>query len=191
MAEIRIAAFVAEHNIAIAAVDHLVALIKKLQLNEDSIKQLTCNRTKCTALINNVIGESSFESLVNNLRNQKFSLLVVESTDHSSIKNLAVVVRINNNFNISDNFLALLPVSDASAQNLYNTITDFFNSNAIPFKDKMIGFVADAMMGSRHSLKTLLAKDIPTLFSMKCICHSLALCASYASAKNCLESLKN
>lgn len=180
MAEIRIAAFIAEHNIAITAVDHLVALIKNLQLNEDSIKQLTCNRNKCTALINNIIGESSFESLLNNLRNQKFSLLVDESTDHSTIKNLAVVVRINNNFNMSDNFLALLPVSDASAQNLYNTITDFFNSNAIPFKDNMIGFAVDganAMMGSRNSLKTLLAKDILTLFSMKCVCHLLALCA--------------
>lgn len=48
----------------------------------------------------------------------------------------------------------------------------------------MIAFAADgahAMMGRNHSLKTLLTNDIPHLF-MKCVCHSLALCASHACA---------
>ena len=47
----------------------------------------------------------------------------------------------------------------------------------------MIGFGADganSMLGARNSLSTLLKKDMPTLFVMKCICHSFALCASYA-----------
>nr|CAI5861430.1 unnamed protein product [Callosobruchus analis] len=39
------------------------------------------------------------------------------------------------------------------------------------------------MMGAHNSLKTLLVNDIPDLYTMKCICHSLALCASYASEK--------
>lgn len=38
------------------------------------------------------------------------------------------------------------------------------------------------MFGSHHSVKTLLQNDFPHLFVMKCICHSLALCASYASS---------
>ena len=38
------------------------------------------------------------------------------------------------------------------------------------------------MLGARNSLSTLLKKDIPTLFIMKCICHSFALCASHACA---------
>lgn len=49
----------------------------------------------------------------------------------------------------------------------------------------MIGFGADganSMLGARNSLSTLLKKDIPTLFVVMCICHSFALCASYACA---------
>lgn len=50
----------------------------------------------------------------------------------------------------------------------------------------MISFGADganAMFGPHHSLSTLLIKDVPNLFTMKCICHSYALCASYACLK--------
>jgi len=49
----------------------------------------------------------------------------------------------------------------------------------------MIAFASDgahAIMGHNHSLKTLLINDIPHLFVMKCVCHSLALCASHACA---------
>ncbi|CAH1113899.1 unnamed protein product [Psylliodes chrysocephalus] len=108
LAEMRLASFIVEHNIAITAVDHLVSVIKNLNLDENSVKKISCNRTKCTALINNAIGQTSFKILVDLLKNNKFSLLVDESTDHVAIKNLAIVVRLNINFNITDNFLALL-----------------------------------------------------------------------------------
>lgn len=47
------------------------------------------------------------------------------------------------------------------------------------------------MFGSKNSLMTLLKKDCPRLFTMKYICHSLALCVSYACTRlpNDLEEL--
>lgn len=50
----------------------------------------------------------------------------------------------------------------------------------------MVGFAADGastMFGSKHSVKVLFENDIPNLYAMKCICHSLALVASYATQK--------
>lgn len=38
-------------------------------------------------------------------------------------------------------------------------------------------------MGAHNSLAKLLCDDIPNLFIMKCVCHSFALCASYACKK--------
>lgn len=61
------------------------------------------------------------------------------------------------------------------------SVTQFFISSHIPYKENMIGFGADganSMLGAKNSLSTLLKKDIPGLFVMKCICHSFALCAS-------------
>ena len=50
----------------------------------------------------------------------------------------------------------------------------------------MIGFAADGantMLAAHNSLSSLLKKDIPPLLIIKCICHSFALCASYACLK--------
>lgn len=86
---------------------------------------------------------------------------------------------------VTDCFLGLIPLQDATAKALYESVVSFFVSNHIPYKENMIGFGADganSMLGARNSLSTLLKNDIPGLFVMKCICHSFALCASYACA---------
>lgn len=186
ISEIKLASFIAEHNISINTVDHLISLILSMKINDDSIKKISCNRTKTTALINNVIGLTNFEKIVSEMKVHKFSILVDESTDISSTKHLALVVRINSNWNLKDKFLTLIPLSDATSKNMFKVITEFFVQNEIPYVNNMIGFASDganSMMGIHNSLKTLLQKDIPKLYIMKCICHSLALCANYACTK--------
>jgi len=86
IAEIRIASFIAEHNLPINSVDHLVGLIKSIDLQPKELEKLSCNRTKCTGLINNVVGATGFENIINIMKNHRFSILVDESTDHSCIK---------------------------------------------------------------------------------------------------------
>ncbi|CAH2017181.1 unnamed protein product [Acanthoscelides obtectus] len=54
---------------------------------------MSVGRTKCTAIINNVIGKISFENLISDLNCHKFSLLVDESTYFTSETHLAIVVR--------------------------------------------------------------------------------------------------
>lgn len=185
-AEVRIAAFIAEHNIPINSTDHLVTLIKSIKLDANELKKLTCDRTKCTSIINNVIGKSGFELLIESLKLNSFSLLIDESTDLSTIKHLALVVRTCIDFKVTDSFICLLPLSDGSAKNIYSVIVEFFTSNDVPFIKNCIGFAADGcnvMQGSKNSVQALFRKDIPNIFIMKCICHSLALCAEYACRK--------
>jgi len=47
------------------------------------------------------------------------------------------------------------------------------------------------MFGCKHSVKTLLEEEVPGIFIIKCVCHSMALCASYAAEKlpNTVEDL--
>jgi hypothetical protein len=56
-----------------------------------------------------------------------------------------------------------------------------------------VGFTADAnvKIGGNYSLSTLLINEVPNVFILKCICHSLAFCDSYACKKlpNGIESL--
>jgi hypothetical protein len=186
-AEIRIAAFIAEHNIAFRSSDHLIELIKNVCPDSKVAAKMTCDYTKCSALINNVIGKTNFENLICKMKTNKFSIMVDESTDRCAEKHLAVIVRTcTDNFDVKDEFLCLLDVTDSTAGGLYSTLTNFFNEHDIPYRTNMIGFAADGtntMMGANNSLQSLLKKDVPNLFIMKCVCHSLALCASYASEK--------
>lgn len=50
-------------------------------------------RTKTTAIIKNVIGDSAKEELTELLKNNKFSILTDESTDIGTVKTYCVVVR--------------------------------------------------------------------------------------------------
>lgn len=80
-AEIKIASFVAEHNISFLATDHLTELLKECFPDSNIAKNLAMKRTKSTAIIKNVIGLSHKESLAVTLRKTKFSVLTDESTD--------------------------------------------------------------------------------------------------------------
>lgn len=103
VAEIRIALLIAEHNLPINSVDHLVGLIKSIDLERKDLEKLSCNRTKCLRLINNVC----CYNVLNIMKNHIFSILVNESTDYSCIKHLAIVVRTCINFVVSDSFVAI------------------------------------------------------------------------------------
>lgn len=185
-AEIRLAAFVAEHDIAFNVAENLPNLIRSTCPDSEIAKNINCSRTKTAALTKNVIGKYSFDSLVSSLQVSKFSLIVDESTDKGCIKHLALVARVVLNYDVSDCFLALIPVQEATAATLYEAITSFFDDHNIEYKNNMIGFGADGantMLGSNNSLASRFKNDIPRLFVMKCICHSFAVCASYACLK--------
>ncbi|KAE9522707.1 hypothetical protein AGLY_016890 [Aphis glycines] len=176
--ELRLSMFIVEHNISLRPSDHLVQLIKSIP--PEVINNLTCNRTKATALINNVIGKFSIENLISRMQNSYFSILIDELTDRSAIKHLAIVVRImdKNQFLVRDEFAFLEPISHATANNIFDTI----------------GFASDgtnAMFGCKHSVKTLLEEEVSGIFLIKCTCHSMELRASYAAEKlpNTVEDL--
>lgn len=123
-AELRLAMFISEHNIAFITTDHLVQLLKVLGSESQTIKNILCNRTKATKIVTNVIGATGFEQTVSKLKTQYFSLILDESTDKSSIKHLALVVRIfdKETFTVTDQFLDLIQISNATALSVFNAV---------------------------------------------------------------------
>lgn len=86
-------------------------------------------------------------------------------------------------FRIQDRFLTLIPLKDARAENLYMTITKFFETKNVPYKQNLVGFASDGasvMVGKHNSVVSRIKSDIPHIFIMKCISHSFHLCASNA-----------
>lgn len=181
--EIKLAAFVVEHNLPLNIMTHLPELMRSVCKDSEIAKKIVSSRTKTTAVINNVIGKCSKEELRDIMKENKFSLIVDESTDKGCTKHLCIVVRTLIGEKVADAFYDLIPVENASAENLYDAVVKSLMDEGIPYKENMVGFASDganAMMGAHNSLSSRLKVDIPDLFVMKCICHSFHLCASYA-----------
>ncbi|XP_037301008.1 uncharacterized protein LOC115447681, partial [Manduca sexta] len=178
--------FLAEHNLPFKLADDLKNHIRSVVQDSKIASELTFGRTKAHAIVTNVSGKVAENQLIEVLQKNKFSLIVDESTDRSSTKHLALIVRNAVDFHVEDSFLCLIPVVDGTATSLHSACAKYFTEKNIPYKENIVGFAADgtnSMFGQHHSLSTLFAKDIPNLFLMKSICQSFHLCASYACKK--------
>lgn len=185
--EIRLTAFVAEHNLPFMVMEHLPNLIKTICPDSKIAYQIRCSKTKTNAIIQHITGKTSFNDLCDDLRQNKFFLTIDESTERSTIKHLCLVVLYVKNYHIQDCFLGLISLEDANAATLFEHTIYMFIKNNIPYKTNLIGFASDGanvMIGSKNSAVVMLKNEIPNLFVMKCICHSFHLCASYACKKN-------
>ncbi|KAK3888573.1 hypothetical protein Pcinc_007425 [Petrolisthes cinctipes] len=86
---------------------------------------------------------------------------------------------------VVDVLLDTVEVEDASASGLYNTVKEVFESRQIPMRN-ILGFASDncfTMLGARNGFQAFLKKDVPSVLVLGCVCHSFALCSSYASNK--------
>lgn len=71
--ELHLAAFCVEHNVPFSAMDHLVLMLQNT-IQDSDLKKKTCAKTKATALVKNVIGETHQDELCGMLRTKYFSL---------------------------------------------------------------------------------------------------------------------
>lgn len=70
----------------------------------------------------------------------------------------------------------------ANAEHLYNCVRSSFTERNVSF-DNCIGFASDGcntMMGAHNSVASRFKENCPGITIMKCICHSIHLCASEA-----------
>ncbi|XP_026332324.1 uncharacterized protein LOC113239503 [Hyposmocoma kahamanoa] len=189
---IKLAAFVAEHRISSNTMNHLTDLLPQLCPDSKIAKNIKLKRTKVQAVINNCIGASEKQSLIKDLTIQKFSILIDESTDISVIKTVAVVVRYfdSNLGQVISRFWDLIQLFDASttdhsanAEKLFTIVVDSFQKHSIPLEN-IIGFGSDGantMIGCRNSVASRFRNLCPGIIILKCICHSLHLCANDAT----------
>jgi len=62
-AEIKLAAFFAEHNVAFSIVDHLIPLLKDICIDSEIAQDLSLARTKCSSIVTNIIAKHESEKI--------------------------------------------------------------------------------------------------------------------------------
>lgn len=194
--ELKLCSFMAEHNISYQTMDHLSEILKCIP-DSKIAADIKLKRTKCTNVIKNVIGECHKSNLETLLKSTKFSVLVDESTDISSVKTMCIVVRLYDpeTERISSLLWELRPIfekDDFDAANqgatgaaIYDSIIKSFQDRNVPISN-IIGYASDGasvMMGQNNSVASRFMLSNPGIIILKCICHSLHLCASEACKK--------
>ncbi|XP_055584769.1 uncharacterized protein LOC129737633 [Uranotaenia lowii] len=190
--EAELCAWAVENNISFSAVDSLVEVLKTIDPDSSVLSKLKLGRTKAGAVVTGVMAEIQHEELVRKMQQDNFSIMIDESTDLSTAKTLAIVVRILDDngtdlFKVSDQIYRVVELKVSDHKSVYNAIVEEFVKDGIDYKKKKLkGFASDGasvMMGLENSVMRLLKKDCPDLIVIKCTCHSLALSASYACKK--------
>lgn len=172
--------------------DHLCDLISATFSEPEVAKKIKLKHTKAQAVINNVIGSSEKDTLAHDLKNNKFSVLIDESTDIGVVKTMCVVVRYYDcgQGKVVCRFWDLIQLFEfsqidysANAEHLFAFVIKSFEKYLVPV-DNVIGFASDGcntMMGCRNSVSSQFREKCPGITVIKCICHSLHLCASDAA----------
>jgi hypothetical protein len=177
--ELKLTAYVAFHS-SIRGIDHLTDL-----LNENMLKKsVKLHRTKCSALLKNVISPALLGEVINELGTSGYSLILDESTDIATHKYMAVCIKFysQKHCTMRTDYLGMFEVARTTSLDLYEGLKSFLSANKIDVT-KIIGIRADGasnMVGAHNSLFTLLKRDVPTLELVKCVCHSIHLCSEKA-----------
>lgn len=193
-AEIKLATFMAEHNISFNTADHLVDVLKDIFPDSAIAQNITLKRSKATYIVKDIASVSHNE-LTEDLKKNKYSIIIDETTDISTSKTCAVLCKYydRDRNTINTRLLDLLeiykcsdvsdPLQGSTGENLFQLITNYLEKHNIPVEN-LVGFASDNasnIMGPHNSLVSRLRNIAPNITILRCICHSVHLCASYAA----------
>jgi hypothetical protein len=120
IAEIKLATFVAEHNLPFAVMDHLSDLVKELFPDSTIASKIKCKHTKTRCIVKNVLARRFKTSVIETLQKTKFSIIIDETTDIATKKQLALIVRYysEQDLTVKSHFLCLIKLIQSDATTL-------------------------------------------------------------------------
>ncbi|MGH0137865.1 UNVERIFIED_CONTAM: hypothetical protein FKN15_067983 [Acipenser sinensis] len=137
-----LALYIAEHS-AVQSVDHLTELCRA-RFKDSHAPALKLHRSKCTAIINNVLGPHFVSEPVADVGEGPFSLLIDESNDISVIKVLGIVIRYFSakRKQIVSRFLSAVELEDFTADGIVSALKNCIATLGLDLK-KLTGIGTD------------------------------------------------
>ena len=121
--------------------------------------------------------------LLTSLRKGKYAFFTDETSDITSVEQLAIYATFEHGGTVKEHFIGLLPLSKLvgtclSAPNVFKVIEDFFQGINVPLRNARYACMdtTNVNSGSRRGLKAYLEHSVPQLIWIGCTNHKLALC---------------
>ncbi|XP_068210356.1 E3 SUMO-protein ligase KIAA1586-like [Palaemon carinicauda] len=191
-AEAQLCLFIAKHC-AISSCDDLVDIIKK-RFSDKTATELAMHRSKCTAVLKNVLMPHFIAKLKEDIGDRKYSILLDESTDISVVKYLGLAIHYfsENSQKLVSTFLHLAPLEDCDANGIVHALKSSLRVYGLNLQI-MVGIGTDnasVMVGINNGVYKKLKEDIPALVHIRCVCHSVQLSVSHASKETVPRNLE-
>ena len=185
--ELKLCAFIAQHNLPLSLSDDMVELLRSLFPNDATLKRVKLGKQKATNIVRQVLGFDYLKELVSLLRSRFFSVIIDEATDQSTKKQLAIVATFFDmeRFEMQYWLVDMLETDDGSAKGIYSKMKEAFSNMNIPMSN-IIGYSSDTtnvMFGQYNSVVQLLKSEFSYVQAVKCSCHLIHLVSSHAASK--------
>ncbi|KAE8740950.1 hypothetical protein FOCC_FOCC013524 [Frankliniella occidentalis] len=169
-AEIKIASFFVDNNIAFSTSDQLIAVQKEAFKDSKVAQDMTLSREKCNAIVRRVIGREETAEIVKDLQQNLFSIMVDESTDKGQDKNVCAVVYPKTQKPRTCLLeLVRLDPRDCSAAKLWEATEQALARFEIPVTNILLH---DGRV--KQLYWTRLKEACPWALLLPCVCHSVA-----------------
>ncbi|KAL7292437.1 hypothetical protein TKK_0014021 [Trichogramma kaykai] len=191
--ELKLTGLISTLNLPRSTMSALIPVLKNVITDSEIVKQMSLDRHRTGELMRRVLSPAHQEQFANKLRQERFSIIIDESTDISTDHCLGIMVRYHDRKyqKIKEVLWDLIqiytePNEIASAEHLTELIVQSFKLADVPIEN-ISAFCADTcylMMGAHNSVSSNLKEKIPAMFINKCNCH-----IQHLSAKSSYECL--
>ena len=121
----------------ISLAEDVVTLLKNLFSSEETLQNVTLGKQKATNIIRQVLGFYSMEEMITNLKTNQFSLIINETTDRSTTKQMAILGMYFNkeNFKFDCYLIHLITLPDGTATTIYESVIQCLRDKDIPMEN--------------------------------------------------------
>lgn len=185
-AEMRWAAFLADHDLAPNISVDAQKLFCAMFPDSKIATSFTCARTKASYLISDGYGPILHSETVEQMQKKKFSLMLDESNKVFSNKYLHLLVRYSNDGRVQTRFYKALSLDKSTANDIVELISKSFEKDKIPWKN-LVQIMSDSpnvMRGKDNGVIVQIRKKFaPNIIDIGgCSLHHIHNAVSYATA---------
>ena len=160
--------------------DHLSDLFKEIFPDSAIAMKFKSKHTKTRSIVRNILAKRFKTELIETLQKCKFSIIIDETTDIASKKQLALVVRYfcERELVVKSQFFCLIELTNSDATTITTSLSATFEKNKIPLAN-IISYASDTtnvMFGEHHSEISQLKSLIPDICDEMLLSFSTPLC---------------
>lgn len=160
--------FLAEKTLPFSLAPDLLDLVKELSKDIKALNGVKLHRTSATYKLRFGVAKTFEENIMKDMKNQKFSLNIDESTSNNDGKIVTVLVNYLRNDKIVTEHLQSFSVASVNSAALFESIVKLLECNNIPWHNLMSVLLDSCivMRGKKSGLESRLRKKCPHLLDI-------------------------